>query len=156
MAIEVNTQVHSEAVKLYYLLKDKETKLVNPDFVAYLEAYGLSPLIDNIKFGLTDQQTPEGTLRNIGIYVQGDNMYDADEEGNSSFAVVVDFLLRNSDSATYLKFGDCLTNYLNSLPLGFNRWVQGMSYSLATSTTNVRVTALMIIMLKPVSDGDFA
>jgi len=88
--------------------------------------------------------------------VQGDNMYDADEEGNSSFAVVVDFLLRNSDSATYLKFGDCLTNYLNSLPLGFYRWVQGMSYSLASSTTNVRVTALMIIMLKPVSDGDLA
>lgn len=156
MAIQVETPVHSEVVRLYYLLRDKTTKGVHPDFKAYLEAYNLNSEIDNIKFGLTDQQSPDGTLRNIGVYVQGDNMYDADEEGNSSFAVVVDFLLRNSDSTNYLKYGDCLTNYLNSLPLGFYRWARGMSYSLASSTTNVRVTALMIIMLKPESDSDLA
>lgn len=156
MAIQVNTPVHSAVNKLYFLLYDYTTKGIHPAFKAHLEAYGLDSVVNSIKLGLTDQQSPEGTLRNIGVYINGDNMYDADEEGNASFALVVDFLLRNSDSATYLKFGDCLTNYLNSLPLGFNRWVQGMSYSLATSTTNVRVTALMIIMLKPVSDGDFA
>lgn len=156
MAITVNTPVHSEVVKLYYYLKDKATKLVHPNFKAYLEAYNLDTDIDNIKFGLTDQQTPEGTLRNIGVYVQGESMYDADEEGNSSFAVVVDFLLRNSDSAAYLKYGDCLANYLNSLPLGFYCWVQGMSYSLASNGTNVRVTALMIIRLMPMSDSDLA
>jgi hypothetical protein len=156
MPIEVSTPVHSAVVGLYYLLKDRTTGGVHPDFRAYLEAYGLSADIDNIKFGLTDQQAPDGTLRNIGVYVQGDNMYDADEEGNASFAVVVDFLLRNSDSAAYLKYADCLANYLNSLPLGYYRWVQGMSYSLASSTTNVRVTALMIIMLKPASDSDMA
>jgi hypothetical protein len=41
--------------------------LVHPNFKAYLEAYNLDTDIDNIKFGLTDQQTPEGTLRNIGV-----------------------------------------------------------------------------------------
>jgi hypothetical protein len=80
-------------------------------------------------------------------------MYDADEEGNASFAVVVDFLLRNSDSALYMKYADCLADYLNNLPIGYYRWVQGISYSLATSTTNVRVTALMIIMLNPLTDS---
>lgn len=153
MPIEVATPVNTAVVSLYYLLKDRTTLSVHPDFKAYLEAYGLSSDINNIKFGLTDQQTPDGTLRNIGVYVNGDNMFDADEEGNASFAVVVDFLLRNSDSATYLKYGDCLANYLNNLPIGYYRWVQGMSYSLATSTTNVRVTALMIIMLNPLTDG---
>ena len=156
MSITVNTPVHSEVVKLYYSLKDRTTKETHPDFLAYLQAYGLNTQIDNIKFGLTDQQEPEGTLRNIGVYMQGDNLHNTDEEGYSSFAVVVDFLLRNSDSALYLRYGDCLANYLNSLPLGFYRWVQGMSYSLAADGTNVRVTALMIIMLKPVTDGDNA
>ncbi len=153
MPIAVSTPVHSAVAGLYYLLKDQTTKLIHPDFKAYLEAYGLSSEINNIKFGLTDQQAPDGTLRNIGVYVQGDNMFDADEEGNASFAVVVDFLLRNSDSAAYLKYADCLANYLNDLPIGYYRWVQGMSYSLASSTTNVRVTALMIIMLNPLTDG---
>ncbi|NCB01609.1 MAG: hypothetical protein EOM67_05520 [Spirochaetia bacterium] len=156
MSIDVKTPVHSEVLKVYYSLKDSSTKLIHPEFKAYLEAYGLSSDINNIKFGLTDQQTPEGNSRNIGVYVNGDNMYDGDEEGNSSFAVVVDFLLRNSDSTTYLKYGDCLTNYLNNLSVGLYRWVQGVSYSLVSSGTNVRVTALMIIMLEPVTDGDYA
>lgn len=152
MAICVNTSVHSAATKVYWLLKDPVTKGTHPNFLAYLQAYGLDSAINNIKFGFTDQQTPDGTQRNIGVYSNGDNMYDADEEGNASFALVVDLLLRNSDSAYYLKYGDCLSNYLNNLPVGFYRWVQGMSYSLAGATTNVRVTALMIIMLEPVTD----
>ena len=153
MAIQVNTPVHSVVNKLYFLLYDYATKGIHPAFKAHLEAYGLDSVVNSIKLGLTDQQSPDGTLRNIGVYVQGDNMFDADEEGNSSFAVVVDFLLRNSDSALYMKFADCLADYLNNLPIGYYRWVQGISYSLATSTTNVRVTALMIIMLNPLTDS---
>jgi len=153
MAIEIFTPVHSEVLKLYYSLKDKDTKLIHADFKAYLEAYGLSSEIDSIKFGFTDQQTPEGTSRNIGVYVTGESMYDADGEGNASFAVVVDLLLKNSDSVSYLKYADCLTAYLNSLGLGFGSWVQGVSYSLAGNGTNVRVTALMIIMLSPLTDS---
>jgi hypothetical protein len=153
MAIQVDTPVHSAVNKLYFLLYDYTTKGIHPAFKAFLEAYGLGSEINSIKLGLTDQQSPEGTLRNIGVYMNGDNMYDEDEEGNASFAVVVDFLLRNSDAALYMKYADCLKAYLRSLPIGYYRWVQGISYSLATSTTNVRVTALMIIMLNPLTDS---
>lgn len=152
-AINVHTPVHSAVNKLYFLLYDYETKGIHPNFKAYLEAYGLSSEVNDIKFGLTAQQSSEGNLRNIGVYVNGNNMYDSDGEGNASFAVIVDFLLRNSDGALYLKYYDCLWNYLNSLEIGYFSYVQGGSFSLATIETKVRVTALMVIMLSPLTDS---
>ncbi len=146
-------RMHTETAKLYYFLKDQKTGEVHPDFKAHLESFGLNAEINNIRFGLTQQQSSSGALRNIGVYVQGDNIYDADMDGSASFAVIVDFLLRNGDSGSYLKYGDCLISYLNSLPIGFHCWVQNASTSLASSDSNNRVTALVIVMLEPVTDS---
>lgn len=146
--------IHAEVVKLYYSLRTTGESKIHPDFKAALESANLDSTINGFRFGFPDQQAPDGNLRNVGVYVSGDNMYDADIDGSASFAVVVDFLLRNSDSANYLKYGDCLINYLNDLPIGYYRWVQNMSYSLPISGKNTRVTALMIVIFKPLTDSD--
>jgi len=149
----VETPVNDNVIRIYYSLKDRTTGGVHPDFVRYLEACGLETDINDIRFGLTKQQSKEGNHRNIGVFMNGEGLYDADEQGNESFAVVVDFLLKNSDSNTYLKYADCMKAYLNSLNIGWWRYVTSVSYSLADATKNTRVTLLMIVFLAPVTDG---
>lgn len=154
MAIQM--PVNNEVLRLFYCLMDNATKKTHPDLIAALTEYGLDPEIDNITFGVPVQQTGTGSLRNLGVYIQGENMLDDDGEGNVSFGVIIDLLLRNTDKNVYLKYADCLRYYLNNLPIGYNSWVQSMSYSLASTDTKLRVTAVMIVELPPATDGDWA
>lgn len=142
---------NSVAVKTFWALKDA-TKLGEKEtFIQYLERCGLDSKIDDVRYGLTSQQTAAGTLRNIGVYVMGEGVFDADSDGTSRMAVTVDFILRNSDAAIYLKYFDALRTFLNRQNIGFSRFVANASFSHATDGENQRVTLIFIIELEPES-----
>jgi len=139
------------ATKTFWALKDATKLGASETFVQCLERFGLDSTIDDIRFGLTSQQIPAGTLRNIGVYIRGENVFDADSDGTSRVAVTVDFILRNSDANDYLKYFDAIKSFLNKQVIGFNRFVANASFSHATDGENLRVSLIFIVEFEPES-----
>lgn len=130
----------------------------NAKFVDALLAEGLKGdqiLVDSVAMKPTAQGAGDGTQRIVGVYIpEGENLYDADFDGTSRVAVVVDFLLRNEDGVRYASYADALVNYLEQIQVGSMRKVINLSFAHATSSEkNERVTALFAIEFEPESDG---
>lgn len=126
-------------------------------FVDALLAEGLKGeqvLIDSVSMRQTQQGSGKGTQRIVGVYIpDGENLYDADFDGTSRVAVVVDLLLRNEDVVRYASYADALVTFLEKIQVGIQRKVINLSFSHANSEKNERVTALLAIEFEPESDG---
>nr|WP_319775960.1 hypothetical protein [uncultured Sphaerochaeta sp.] len=126
-------------------------------FVENLQAEGFIEeqlLIDSVSMKPTPQGKGKGDQRIIGVYIpSGENLYDADFDGTSRVAIVVDFLLKNSDVMMYARYADALMGFLNRIDVGHMHKVINISFSHADGESNERIAALLAIEFEPETDG---